>query len=219
MINLEVNFMRRLTAMAAVPLTALLFTGMVAAQEPATPEADGPRGQISPESCVVAPAAAADVVTMLTTGESAAFQMQIPLGAPATLEDQTLVTDSVRQILACLNAGDFAREASLTTANGAKLLMGGLAVDGPDALAATLAEPPTARRENRLLKLLAVTDVSELADGRLGAFVVLNEPTRLPEGPETLLFVFAREGDTLKLDQLLGFSIIAPAADATPAAQ
>ena len=83
-----------------------------------------------------------------------------------------------------------------------------LLADGDADRAAKLAEAPTAREEAAYIRFLAVTDPAVTADGRLVAFVVLNEPIRLPRGPETLLFVFKDEDGMLKLDYLLGFTDI-----------
>jgi hypothetical protein len=212
--------MRRLAILAAAPLAALLLAGapVIHAQEEDVEKESSSR-IVSPEECTVEPAAADEFAASLTDGaEVQGIQIAVPLGAPASPEQAIAISDATRQIVACLNAGDFLREASLVTANGAKVLLGGLAAGGPEALAAQLAEAPVARDEAGYIRLLAITDPAVAEDGRLVAFVVLNEPVRLPRGPETLLFVFKDEEGTLKLDYLLGFTDIAAVIDLAAAA-
>lgn len=207
------------SALAAAPIAALLLTGTVAAQD--EPERDVSPRAADPALCAAEPAAAADVAAALTATEPGpALEISLPLGQPVDAETATAVEDTTRELLACLNAGDFLRAGSLTTGNGAKLLFGGLAADGPEALDERLASEPVARvDEAAWVRLVGVTDVSVMADGRIAAFVILNEPVREPRGLETLLFVFQQEGDALKLDQLLGFSVIPPSVEGTPEAE
>lgn len=213
--------MRRMSILAAAPLAALLLAGPViaGAQEDATGDEPGSR-VVSPAECTVEPAAADAIAAALTDGAPAAgIQVQIPLGQPADPETGKQVATAVRGILACLNAGDFLRVGALTTPNGAKALLSGLAAGGPEALNESLAAAPVAREEAAYVRLLAVTDPAIAADGRIVAFAVINEPVRPPRGPETLLFAFANDNGVLKLDSLLGFSLIQPEGAATPAAE
>jgi hypothetical protein len=57
-----------------------------------------------------------------------------------------------------------------------------------------------------------------LPDGRVAAFVILNEPLLPPNGPETLLFIFANQDGTWKVDDYIDFSIVPPnfGSEATP---
>lgn len=209
------------SALAVAPLATLLLTGAAAAQEPGTPEADDsltPSRFVLPVECVAEPMAAADLVAEL--GSEAQFQgvqISVPLGEPADLDTSLLVNDTVREVLACLNAEDYLRLGSLTTANGAQQLLAGLEAQAGGDLEGRLAQEPVARGEDALIRLIAVTDQTILPDGRLAAFVVLNEPTNLIRGPETYLFVFVRDGEALQLDGLFGFSV-APAPTGTPEA-
>jgi hypothetical protein len=75
------------------------------------------------------------------------------------------------------------------------------------------------RDENAYIRLLAVTDVSILPDGRVAAFVINNEPLLPPRGPETLLFVYSQSEDGAWLiDDYYDFTIVNPAAAGTPTA-
>lgn len=209
------------SALAVAPLATLLLTGAASAQEPGTPAAEDletPSRFVLPEECVAEPMAAADLAAAL--GGEAQFegvQITVPLGEPADTDTAALINDTAREVLACLNAADYLRLGSITTAHGAQQLLAGLVAQSGGDLEARLAEAATARPEEALIRLIAVTDTSVLPDGRLAAFVVLNEPTNLIRGPETYLMVFTREGDALRLDGLFGFSI-APAPTGTPEA-
>jgi hypothetical protein len=97
----------------------------------------------------------------------------------------------------------------------------GLTIDAENReLARTrIAAPPEPRTEEALARLITVTDVSVLPDGRITAFVVLNEPLLPPSGPETLLFVFANQDGEWLVDDWIDFSIVPPdfGIEATPA--
>jgi hypothetical protein len=140
--------------------------------------------------------------------------INIPLGEPVDADTQDRIETNVRLVLSCLNATDYLRLASLTTDNGARFLLGGLAAEAD--VAARLAEAPAGRPEDALIRLVAITDPSILPDGRLAAFVVLNEPTNFVRGLETYLFVFQDDGDRVRLDGLFGFGRPQPPAG-TPA--
>jgi len=212
-----------MSVLAAAPVAALLLTGAVAAQDDATPEAGsesqlGPR-VIAPEECAAEPRAAEDLVAVLTGGEEIEpVTFQVPLGEAADFDTNQDVVEAVRGVIACLNAGDFVRGSAYSTDNGARVLFGGLAANGPEAAQERLATPPEARPEEAFIRLIAITDVSRLPDGRVAAFVVINEPTRPPRGQETLLFLFEEDGRRLLFDNLIGFTTVPPEALGTPTA-
>ena len=214
--------MRRLSVLAAAPVAALLLTGAVTAQDEATEDEEsqlGPR-MITPEECAADPVAAEELVGVLTSGdEIEPVTFQVPLGEAADFETGQDVVDIVRSVIACLNAGDFLRGAAISTDNGARVLFGGLAANGPDAAQEALAAEPEARPEEAYIRLIAITDVSRLPDGKVAAFVVINEPTRQPRGQETLLFIFEEEGESLLFDNLIGFTTVPPEALGTPTAE
>ncbi len=216
--------MRRLSVLAAAPVAALLLTNLVVAQD-ATPESQLGSRSITPEECVVEPLSAEDVGAVLGADEElASITFQVPLGEGVDIETEDRIVETVRSVIACLNAGDYLRGAALSTDNGARVLFGGLAANGPEALQERLAEEPVVRTEAGYIRLIAITDAAALPDGNLSAFVVINEPTRLPRGQETLLFIFSEVDGQLLFDNLIGFTTIppedlaTPTADATPSA-
>ena len=80
---------------------------------------------------------------------------------------------------------------------------------------ANLAGTPVPRREEEHVRLVAVTDVSRLDDGRVAALALINEPVLPPRGQETLLLIFVWAEDRLFIDDIVQFSVV-PLADGTP---
>jgi hypothetical protein len=80
-----------------------------------------------------------------------------------------------------------------------------------------LTAQPAARTREDCLRLLAISDVSTLPDGRVAAFAVFNDRARPPGGSEAaaaLVIHSPRAGGWL-LDDWVDFSIVAPATPAT----
>ena len=218
--------MRPWRALAIAPLAALLVTGPVLAQE-GTPEegAENPR-LVAPSECVAEPRAYDDIATILALdGEGvpppAMTQITPPLGDIADIETSISIKEAARQVLACFNAGDIPRAAGLMTENGVRRAYWGLTIDEENRqlARARIAATPEPRAEEALVRLITVTDVSLLPDGRVAAFVVLNEPLLPPAGPETLLFIFTNENGRWFVDDWIDFSIVPPnyGMEATPA--
>lgn len=209
------------------PVAALLLVGPVMAQDgtPTPDEAESPR-QVSPAECVGEPRPYEDIAAILSLdgeGIPQPPQMQItpPLGEVVDIETDTAVKEAARAVLACFNAGDIPRAAGLMTENGVKRSYWGLTIDAENReLAQTrIAATPEPRIPEASIRLITVTDASTLPDGRVAAFVVINEPLLPPAGPETLLFVFANEDGQWKVDDFIDFSIVPPDySAATPAA-
>lgn len=218
--------MRRWRALAMVPIAAMLVTGSALAQE-TTPEAvdtENPR-LVAPEECVAEPRAYEDIAAILDIeGEGvpapALTQITPPLGEVADPETAISIKEAARHVLACFNAGDIPRAAGLMTENGVQRAYWGLTIDEENReLARTrIAATPEPRAEEVLVRLITVTDVSTLPDGRVAAFVVLNEPLLPPAGPETLLFIFSNQDGRWLVDDWIDFSIVPPdfGAESTP---
>ena len=218
--------MRRWSVLAIAPLAALLVTGPVLAQD-STPEADSAENPrlVAPSECVAEPRSSDDITTILDLeGEGvpapALTQITPPLGEIADVETAISIKQTARQVLACFNAGDIPRAAGLMTENGVRRAYWGLTIDAENReLARTrITAQPEPRAEDALVRLITVTDVSVLPDGRIAAFVVLNEPLLPPSGPETLLFVFANQDGQWLVDDWIDFSIVPPnfGIEATP---
>jgi hypothetical protein len=219
--------MRRTSFLAVIPAMALVVAGTVsvAAQD----DQEEANRVLSPELCQVEPRAEADLIALFGLEAASAdeapviqrAEIAIPLGQPASGEVIQGITEAIRMFFACNNAGDVPRTTALLSESGILRFYG----FGPrdEALdqqfRAWAAGETTPREENEYIRLVAVTDVSVLADGRVAAFVINNEPLLPPRGPETLLFVFSQAEDgSWLIDDYYDFTIIAPdsAAEGTP---
>jgi hypothetical protein len=218
--------MRGWRGLAIAPLATLLVAGPVLAQD-GTPEADGAENPrlVAPSECVAEPQSYEDIAAILNLdGDGvpapALTQITPPLGEIADVKTSISIKEAAREVVACFNAGDIPRAAGLMTENGVRRAYWGLTIDAENReLARTrIAAPPQPRTEETLVRLITVTDVSVLPDGRVTAFVVLNEPLLPPAGPETLLFVFANQDGRWLVDDWIDFSIVPPdfAEEATP---
>jgi hypothetical protein len=218
--------MRGWRALAIAPLATLLATGPVLAQD-GTPEADGAENPrlVAPSECVAEPQAYEDIAAILNLdgdGVPAPAMTQItpPLGEIADVKTSISIKEAARAVVACFNAGDIPRAAGLMTENGVRRAYWGLTInaDNRELARARIAAPPQQRTEETLVRLITVTDISVLPDGRVTAFVVLNEPLLPPSGPETLLFVFANQDGRWLVDDWIDFSIVPPdfGEEATP---
>jgi hypothetical protein len=217
--------MRSWRALAIAPVAALLIAGQALAQDgtPTPGEAENPR-LVSPSECVSEPVPFDQIASILQLdGEGipqpAYTTITPPLGQVADLDTDLQIKEVARELLACFNAGDIPRAAALMTENGIKRSYWGLTIDqqNRDLARERIQAAPEPRAEEFYDRLLAVTDASVLPDGRVAAFVVLNEPLLPPNGPETLLFIFSYKDGQWKVDDFVDFSIVPPTA-ATPAA-
>ncbi|MFN8593774.1 MAG: hypothetical protein U0031_20125 [Thermomicrobiales bacterium] len=215
--------MRKWQALGIVPVAAMLLTGSVMAQE----EGDDSGGESripAPSECTVEPRAADEVSSVLALDAEgiqapALITITPPLGEVVDNDTRLAVQTVAREALACFNAGDIARATALMTENGIKRAYWGLTIDqaSRDETKSRLSSTPVPRPEDKSVRLLAVTDASTLPDGRVAAFVVINEPLLPPSGPETLLFVFANQDGNWLIDDWVDFSIV-PANYGTPEA-
>jgi hypothetical protein len=212
-----------LRTLALAPLAAWCLASPVLAQD-ATPAAgeESPR-IVLPSECQVEPRPADQITQVLQLdgeGLTAPTPMDItpPLGEVVDPETALAIKEAAREVIACFNAQDLPRMATLMTDNGLRSAFWGLSSTpaAREATKANLAATPQPRvEEAALTRLIAVTDESRLPDGRVAAFVIINDPLQPPAGAAALLFVFAQQGDAWLLDDLIRFVIVPPAA-ATP---
>lgn len=126
----------------------------------------------------------------------------VPTGVPADDPTIAAITATIRELVACFNAGEPLRALGLytTTARGALYVrQGPLSGDAYEALATPLPAPAADRDE-----ILAIRTVRLLPDGRVGATVTIAYAV-VPE-PKTFFFVFARAGNGERwlIDGILG---------------
>jgi hypothetical protein len=217
--------MRRWRALAIAPVAALLVAAPVLAQDGTpTPSEDENARIPAPAECVANPVPYDQIASILQLDgqgipQPPYMEVKPPLGAVVDPQTDVQIKEVAREILACFNAGDIPRAAGLMTENGIKRSYWGLTIDEENRTLARerINATPTPRAPEFYDRLIAVTDASFLPDGRVAAFVVLNEPLLPPAGPETLLFVFANDNGQWKLDDFVDFSIVPPSY-ATPTA-
>lgn len=222
--------MRGWRALAMVPVAAMLMTGtaLSALAQDATPSPDqseNPR-LVDPSECKSDPMPVDRLTTVLGLDAQGVPQPKYttitpPLGTVVDNATAISIKDAAREVLACFNAGDIPRAAALMTDNGIKRSYWGLTINDQSRQNAKelLAKAATPRGEDQAIRLIAVTDASMLPDGRVAAFLVINEPLLPPPGPETLLFIFANQDGAWKVDDFVDFSIVRPEGtpEATPA--
>jgi len=222
--------MRRLVLIAAAAMAAVLATAGVQnaptgsaraqAAQVGTPVAD--RDAPAPADCRGAPRAY-DTFVLLATPGPVSSPPPVPSGAPGGLpagepaDPATVagITATIREVLACRNAGDLLRSLALYSDPFLRPL---LAASGPlpPAAYARFATPQAIGPES-WVALLAIHDARLLVDGRAGAVVVVDDPTAA-SGPRITadFLVFVRAGDRWLLDATIEGMAIAPAG--TPAA-
>jgi hypothetical protein len=228
----EFSMRRWLTLISVLALVVLgtgLVSGRVAAQDDpmATPGAEVAAARVVPaEECQVEPRPAEDVFALLGLAEGAAEATpaadRTPVPAPPWVAADPLAVDAatatIRDWLACINADDNFRIAALMTDPAiVRFFGGGLAADeAMEGARENLAGTPVPRREEEHVRLVAVSDVSQLDDGRVAALALINEPVLPPQGQETLLLIFVWAEDRLFIDDIVQFSVV-PLAEGTPA--
>jgi hypothetical protein len=152
--------------------------------------------------------------------EPLASAAEIEAGPPVDAATQAGVEATLREVVACGNAGDFARRLALFTDRFARQF-GPPADVTIDAARAALATPrPTPEAETA--RIVAIGQGRQLADGRVGVILTLDDPTARPR-QQQLEALLQRNGDHWLVDDLLPIvspatPIATPIAPATPAA-
>jgi hypothetical protein len=209
--------MRRISLV--VPLLVMLVLGLVSAslapaaraQDDATPAGET-TFPITPDAadCQVEPRSTDELLAIwledgtpaaATPADAGPTEVTIPLGTPADEETVAAVTDTVRQVFACFAAGNFPAALALFTEDLIRQF-------GPppgtteEQIREFVEATPEAGAAGEAGQILAITDVMDLEDGRVGAFVV-----DTAEGtPSTVYAIFERDGDQLLADEIIEFS-------------
>src|SRR5215217_7904502 len=226
--------MRRLLILVAIFTLAVLDAGLVSSRtaaqadpmaSPAAVDGGSQFRGIPPEECQVPPRPSDEVFALLGMAEGATNTtpaVRTPVPAPpwvaADEETEEAAKATIREWLACINADDNFRIAALMTDEALVRFFGGglVADEAIEGARANLAGTPEPRTEEEHVRLVAVSDVSRLDDGRVAALVLFNEPVLPPAGLETLLVVFEQADDRLLIDDLVQFSVV-PLTEGTPA--
>ena len=186
--------MGRAQVVVAVALGLAVLAPAAAAQEatpaglPVTPD---------PAECMVAPRPLEDFAALIGTPVPAPLEnFERPRGEPADPETTAAVTATVRELVACFNAGDWPRAAALYTDAGFAEDFARTTVEDLDVLAAT----PQAIPEMGRVALITVRDIETLPDDRVGAVVMVGA-----EGTDdTVYFLyFAQENGRWLVDSFV----------------
>jgi hypothetical protein len=211
----------RWSAIAIALLAVVPVAGSALAQNGSKAESIRP---VQPAECVAASAPTDTIVTALALdGEGVAAPPVAPIAAPlgeaADPATAISIKETTRELLACINAGDIPRAASLLTTHGMQRAFWRLTVDqtARQATKARLAAKPRPRPTAALIRLIAVTDSSILPDGRVGAFAIINDPLIPPGGQETLPVYYVSQSGRWLIDDWATFAVVPPTG-ATPVA-
>jgi hypothetical protein len=166
----------------------------------ATPAPDVP----PPELCTVAPrtydAMSAIAATAVASPPPARTPGPVPEGNPADNATVAGISATVREYVACFNAGEPLRAYALhTDASLAHILaQQGLPTE---AGYAALATPEPSAPEERTA-IISIADARVFTDGSAGAMVTLSYPSI--RVPKSFFFTFVRSGDRWLIDGILG---------------
>ncbi len=174
-----------------------------------------------PAECTIAPRSVEDLGVLLATpatgtnAAATATPVTIPLGQAADAAIVAEITRTTRETFACFSAGDFLRVLGLITDDALRQLQADELVTAE--MLPFLEVTPVAVSAEHRAGYLAITDVSLLPDGRVGAFVVEVDPTLPPEGAETDYFVFERVGERWLIDEIVEWwTATGPGSEGTP---
>lgn len=206
----------RFSLALTVALIALVSVGLtrLAAQD-ASPEAGPITTGATPEVpnatlCTVEPrtienlqqvasAAAAGAATPVSSPVAEETPFVLPQGSAADADAIARVTATVREAVACRNAGDSLRYFALHTDSYLTRFFSQapLSQEQLDAFAA----PPTPLDPTAQVGLIAVQDVRLLADGRIAVLIRQIDPSALTVGPQRVFFVMVEQGGRYLIDE------------------
>ncbi len=200
--------MKRPVALVAALLLLALLGPAVALAQDTTPVAGTFPVTPDPAECQVEPRSAEEFLAISagatpTAAAPVASAVEVPLGEAADAETVAAVTTTVREILACFNAGDFPRAFSLFSTDAIRQT----AAEDPlpeEELRAFLEATPEALPAGERTTLLALTDVMDLEDGQVGAFLATTDAFT---GPDTVYVVFVQEDDRWLIDDIVEFLV------------
>jgi hypothetical protein len=169
-----------------------------------------------PADCQVEPVDAASLAAIGGTPEapsSADTEADLPQGPPADADTVAAVTAAELELIACANAGDFARLLALFTDRAILLITGGTPDD--EMISFILAQATPEAIETRT-SLIQVRDVRTLGPDRVGAIAEWGEAADPAVVTEINFHVFVRDGDHWLLDDEIA-NLPLPTDAATPA--
>ena len=211
---------RRPTTAVAL-LAALLVAALAAGHAPGLAQDATPAAfpvTPDPAECRVAPRPPEEVLALLagtpaaaaspTVGRLSAVgsEAELPAGEPADADTVAQIVATVRELIACNNAGQFARVFAFYTDGLIREAFGDPAMAAQ--VATTFATPPPVL----MTELLDVRGVRVLPDGRVGAVI----EDRDPRQTVAFFMIFVRVGDRWLVDGQI--DLPPPGSAATPPA-
>jgi ketosteroid isomerase-like protein len=205
----------RLAASSLAAILAAVIAAPVAAQD-TTPEAGAAAFPIEadPAACQVEPRSTDELLALWYTpegdpvpaatpmGGAEATSLTLAVGAPADEATRGEVAAAVSDVFACFAAGDFARATALFTDDLVRSFGGEPGTTIEDARAFLEATPEAGMEGAGEERVIAITDVMDLDDGRIGAFVVDESGGEL----DTVYAIFERQDDRLLVDEIIDFA-------------
>ncbi len=164
-----------------------------------------------PEACTVEPRALESFLALLGTPEADQVAedgaqeteepvVSVPVGRPVDRKVRDAIAATVHELYACFNAGDVRRAFALVSDTYLRDLTVEQSLTPAD-VGFFMAEPAPVPIESRTT-LLAITDVSVLPGGRVGAFVVAAQPLA---GTETVYTIFYQQNGQWVVDEIIEF--------------
>jgi hypothetical protein len=197
--------------LAILALCPMLTLSLGAAAQDATPVTTTFPVVPAPSECRVAPRTLDNMLGILAQATPPAVASRpssfvVPVGKPADATVSLAVIAVVREYIACLSAADYPRTFGLFTDDYARRL-----AEEPTPLTeadirALFSADPAANAPTRPLAILAVADIVNLDDGRVGAFAVIVNTYKSPARAETAYLYFARKDGRWLLDDDTDFS-------------
>jgi hypothetical protein len=205
----------RLAASSLAVILAAVITSPVAAQD-ATPEAGAMAFPITPDpaACQVEPRTTDELLALWYTPEGSPVpaatptwgaqttSLTLPVGPPADEAISSEVVSAVSEVFGCFAAGDFVRATALFTEDLVRSFGGEPGTTVEEARAFLETTPEAGMDGDGEERLIAITDVMDLGDGRVGAFVVDESGGQL----DTVYAIFERQDGRLLVDEIIDFA-------------
>jgi hypothetical protein len=215
-------------AVVLLALTALIPIAAASAQEAspaagfAAPDPSActvePRPMSFFEQFIGTPSAAQDAAMAAMEEATPDQGFRMPEGEPADQATVDAVLETVRQLGACINAGDFwGRYAALFTEDYFRREFETFGPIPEEERAFMAATPEALPAENRVA-LLAIVDVRTLPDGRVAGLFDVQDPFAEPPGPSRFYWEFVQEDGRWLIDEQIMLGPVEPDQIGTPTA-
>ena len=205
----------RLAASSLATILAALLAAPVAAHD-ATPEAGATGFPIDPDpaACEVEPRSTDELLALWYTPEGSPVpaatptwgaqttSLTLPVGPPADEVTASAVVSTVSEVFGCFAAGEFVRATALFSDDLVRGFGGEPGTTLEEARAFLEATPAAGMDGPSEDRVIAITDVMDLGDGRVGAFVVDESGGQI----DTVYAIFERQEDRWLVDEIIDFA-------------